>query len=180
MKLSFRRSFNFSSQAVSRGFTLLELLVVVALIGVLASIALVAFDKTRDRAEVDVARIEMTEIRKALHMFHRDVGHDPSAVTEDLSLWLLSSCQADNMAANDYDDGCAQWDPDARRGWNGPYMNAETGTQANAAATFDGLLDPWGNYYRLVAPDTADTRIESNGPDKQAGSTDDIFIYLRK
>ncbi len=154
------------------GFTLLELLVVVALLGLLASVALVAMDRTAVEAKDDLAGIEMNEIRKALRMFSRDVGHFPlSSVTpSDLRVGMLLECNSASDVACDGDgDGLPpQWDPDVKRGWNGPYMSSE------------GLLDPWGQQYRLEEPDTADARLESNGPDGQVGGGDDIVIFLSR
>lgn len=166
-----------------QGFTLLELLVVVSLMAVLATVALLANEGVSDQAELDATKVEMAELRKALLQFRRDVGHFPDAaglIAEGERLALLSSCQSiDNTKINttagvSYDDGCNVWNPDTHRGWHGPYV---------AAA---GDKDAWGVAYRLADPasDVAVTglaRLESNGPDKQpATSGDNLVVYLAK
>ncbi len=57
-----------------QGFTLLELLVVITLLAVLASVALLANDGVNDQAELDATKFEMAELRKALLQFRRDSG----------------------------------------------------------------------------------------------------------
>lgn len=131
----------------SRGFTLIELLVVVALMALMASVAVLSLDSTRPAAEHDATRFEMAEIRKALLQFRYDVRHFPDAAKgygDDARLSLLQSCDTDDTTKSAppyYDAGCEGWDPELKRGWNGPYLSA------------GGSEDAWGNAYRLLDPD---------------------------
>lgn len=59
------------------GFTLLEMLVVIALLAALATISLSAFDSTVDDSVVLMTQTEMVEISKALRNFKRDNGVYP-------------------------------------------------------------------------------------------------------
>jgi len=159
-----------------QGFSLLELLVVVTLLAVLASVALLANDGVNDQAELDATRYEMAELRKALLQFRRNVGHFPDAaglIAADNRLALLINCQA-TVAGVSYDAGCDAWNPDTHRGWHGPYVSSG----------FD--KDAWGMAYQLLDPasDTAVTgtaRLESSGPDKLLATTaDNIVAYLAR
>ena len=53
-----------------KGFTLIELLVVLAIIGILASILLVNFASTRNKAKDSSIKLEMSQIRTALEKFY--------------------------------------------------------------------------------------------------------------
>lgn len=60
-----------------RGFTLLELLLVVAILAVIGGAALLAFTDVEERVEDQSVRPEMVEIAKALRAFRHDMGDWP-------------------------------------------------------------------------------------------------------
>lgn len=150
----------------SGGFTLIELLAVVVLLAILSSVAVMSLDTTRSSAELDATRFEMAEIRKALLQFKYDVRHFPDSaglIDEADRLALLRACQDTDSSKVDtangvsYDAECEPWDPDLKRGWNGPYISP------------GGEQDAWGNEYRLFdpgsdAPGSGTARIVSHGP----------------
>lgn len=60
-----------------RGFTLLELLIVIAIIGILTSIVLATLDAGKQKSN-DTKRVaELKEIQKALNLYFVDNGHYP-------------------------------------------------------------------------------------------------------
>ncbi len=66
---------------MKRGFTIIELLVVMAVIGILASIMFVTFSTLQAKSR-DTRRIEdVREIQKALGMYYVDKNHYPAAET---------------------------------------------------------------------------------------------------
>lgn len=87
------------------GFTLVELLVVLAILGLLVAIATPQVLKYLGRAKVDTANIEMKSLGTALDLFMIDIGRYPNQ-QEGLAL-LVSN--ADNLPT-----------------WHGPYLKSTT------------------------------------------------------
>jgi general secretion pathway protein G len=65
--------------ATPRGFTLLELLVVVVIIGLLAGIVAPRYFGQVGKSEVNVARAQLDALEKALDQYRLDVGHYPNS-----------------------------------------------------------------------------------------------------
>jgi general secretion pathway protein G len=63
----------------SRGFTLLELLVVTVIIGLLAGIVVPRYFDTVGKSKVKVARAQMDQFEKAIEQYRLDVGGLPTA-----------------------------------------------------------------------------------------------------
>lgn len=154
------------------GFTLLELLVVVTLMAIVATVALVANDGVQDEAAMAATKYEMAELRKALLQFRRDTGvfpgngayacqapsdefEYPAFVTANhldwcqspANFWMLYSCPLKDDVVTPVDEGLpCKWNPDTKRGWNGPYLSksgpsyVDVGliTEANAGSELTG------------------------------------------
>ncbi|RYD50381.1 MAG: prepilin-type N-terminal cleavage/methylation domain-containing protein [Sphingobacteriales bacterium] len=61
----------------TRGFTIVELLIVIVVIGILAAITIVAFNGIQDRAKFAQKRSDLTTIDKAVKMYYADNGNYP-------------------------------------------------------------------------------------------------------
>lgn len=61
-----------------RGFTIVELLIVIVVIGILAAITIVAYNGVQQRARDATRRSDIASIRKALEMFHADNSGYPN------------------------------------------------------------------------------------------------------
>lgn len=87
------------------GFTLVELLVVLAIIGLIAAIAAPQVLRYLGTARVDSSKIQMRNISSALELLYIDIGRYPSA---DEGLKLLVEKPSDVS------------------GWNGPYLKQKS------------------------------------------------------
>jgi general secretion pathway protein G len=65
-----------------RGFTLLELMVVVAIIGILATMAMPSLRPAPRKAKEAVLKTNLLAIRQSLDQFYADKGHYPSSLEE--------------------------------------------------------------------------------------------------
>ena len=63
----------------SRGFTLLELLVVIVIIGLLAGLVAPRYFDQLGKSNTKIARAQIDALEKALDQYRLDVGHYPSA-----------------------------------------------------------------------------------------------------
>lgn len=88
-----------------RGFTLLELLVVMVIIGLLAGYVAPKYFSQVGKSEVKVARAQIDAIEKALDQYRLDVGRYPSTEQGLAALTIRPSGEAK---------------------WAGPYLRKET------------------------------------------------------
>lgn len=84
------------------GFTLLELLVVIVIIGLLAAYVGPKYFSQLGKSEVTVARAQIESLEKALDTYRLDVGHYPSTEEGLVALTVAP--------------------PSATGKWNGPYL----------------------------------------------------------
>ena len=135
-------------QRRQRGFTLLEVMMVLVIIGVLASLVAPNILGNRDRANLQKAVADITGLENALQMYY---AHNNVMPTTEQGLEAL--VQRPTIA------------PEPRNYQDGGYIQRLPS-------------DPWGNDYVLVSPgEMGRYDLCSNGPDLQLGNEDDICNF---
>jgi general secretion pathway protein G len=133
-----------------RGFTILELLIVIGILLAIGSLVAVNVLGASEKADLKLARAQLQAFESALEQFRVEMKRWP---TEEEGLAVLWSKEA---LAND--------DDKARYG--GPYLKEAK------------PKDAWGNVWVFRVPSTIlegqPFDIVSNGPDGQEGTEDDI------
>jgi len=127
------------------GFTLLEMLVVLVIIGLLAGLVGPRLFSKIDQSKVATAQTQVKLLRGAVENLRLDVGRYP---TPDEGLALLSRAPSDPALASR---------------WRGPYLDDALPT------------DPWGQAYRYAVPgaDSQPFALYSLGADGQRGGEGD-------
>lgn len=133
------------------GFTLLEVLLVVAILVALAAFAVPSLLGTQEGNQRDMAKINVDKLSSEVFKFKIDTGNFPT--TEQ---GLMALKQAPNPAPPNwrgpYNKNPEQLDP-----WGNPYNYAFPGTH-----------------------NTNEPDIWSNGPDRQGGTADDIGNWAQQ
>lgn len=163
----------------SKGFTLGEMVIVIAIITILAAIITPLAVNQITQARYDACWDEIEEIKKAI------VG-DPSLVENgsrssfgfvgDLGILPSAADGLEDLVANTvygtFTVTYSNW-PQTHTsglvwGWRGPYISE--------------YADPWGNNYNYTTaglPANIVARIWSMGADQQSGTNDDVAIDIR-
>lgn len=85
-----------------KGFTIVELLVVVVVIGILAAIVTVAYNGIQQQARVSVAKSDLAAISKQVEVYQLDNFIYPTSAGADNSTWeaLLTAAAGDVSDSN--------------------------------------------------------------------------------
>ncbi len=163
-----------SNNQQNRGFTLLELITVIAVIGILAGMLMPALHRSRKQAHITKAKSAISQLETALENYVVDFSDYPA----DASASPYYTANLVDCLDNGPDDGAP----------NGPYMTL----RVKDKDSFGNYLDPWGQPYHYhynngtttPTPSLAGASnakgfcywIWSNGPDKvdNSGGSDDI------
>lgn len=123
-----------------KGFTVIELLVVLAIIGILAGLIMGAAQSARKQALIAKAKASISSLETALGMFQSDIGAYPSAGNANMITCLTSSsgCLVGTSGTPMTTSQAANW--------SGPYMNFQTNEVSSGT-----FIDPWGNPYVYTA-----------------------------
>ena len=128
-----------------RGFTLLEIMVVIVIIGVLASLVVPNLMGNKEKADKHKAVSDIVALENALDMYKLDNHHYPT--TNQGLESLVEAPTLPPLAANYNKEGYIKRLP----------------------------ADPWGNDYVLVNPgEHGAYDLLSAGPDGEMGTEDDI------
>jgi general secretion pathway protein G len=134
-----------------RAFTLMEVLLVLAILVILGSLVGVGYLRIQQNANKEAAKAQIMMLEEAVQHYALAVGTLPSD-EQGLNALRFAPAELKNPAK-----------------WSGPYLEKEI------------PADPWGGAYQYqvvsqgnVDPTMPSFRIWSNGPDGQNGTEDDI------
>lgn len=137
-------------KGLTEGFTLIELMLVIIIIGILAAVAVPRFTGRAEQAKVSAARVDiLSNIPVALDLFELDNGFYP-ATEQGLS--------------------ALRFQPTTHpipRDWRGPYVKKK-------------LRDPWSNPYNYICPGVHNPHgydLFSYGKNGVEGGGDDIINW---
>lgn len=132
-----------------RGFTIIELLIVIGIILAIGGLVLVNVSGASDKADLKLARVQIQAFNQALEQFKVDMKRFPS---EDEGLAVLWNKELVE-------------DEDELSRWSGPYLKSPS------------VKDTWGSEWIYRNPSEIEGvayDIVSVGPDKEEGTDDDI------
>lgn len=131
--------------SAQQGFTLLEMIVVLVIIGLIAGLVGPNLFRQADRAKVQTAETQVKMIRGSLHTLRLDIGRLP---TQEEGLKILTQKPADERVA---------------QFWEGPYIDGGV------------PLDPWNReyVYSSVPSEFEPFSLYSLGADGQQGGEGD-------
>ena len=84
----------------TRGFTLIELIIVVAIIGILATIAVPAMRTAPQRAKESALKEDLYTLRSCIDQFHGDRGRYPTSLDELVTMGYLRQMPVDPVTAS--------------------------------------------------------------------------------
>lgn len=139
---------------MERGFTLLEVLVVLAVVSVFAAIIGSVVGTTIISTEIEGSELRLDNLKEALLYYFDDIDEFPTDTGNALN--DLQSLVSDPSVT----------------GWDGPYISS--GFESN-----DFARDAWGRSvtYDYTSGDFSCT-ITSSGPDGTANNSDDIVVTV--
>lgn len=178
-----------SAKKLEKGFTLIEIVIVLAIIAILAAISLPAVYSQIVRAKEEAVKKEMENLKIALigdpklsnNGIRSDFGYlgDMGTFPEDLDKIAMKNNTAAGWSQPSWSfSGFLR----TGAGWKGPYIKAIFSSENPLFK-----MDEWGNEYVYSTDDyinsngdLVDAKIQSWGPDEALNTNDDIRVEILK
>ncbi len=138
------------------GFTLIELMVVIVIIGLLSMVALPRFITNQKKAKESTAWADLDVMTTAMEMYYLDCDTYPVVPPE------VTTDGLNALVTNEEDEAS----------WAGPYIKYRKATSK------DIPLDPWGHQYEYEG-DTTDFTIWCVGGKYDASETEYSAFYIK-
>ncbi len=133
---------------MKKGFTMIELMIVVVILGILATIVVPRFIGREDEARITAARVQISNFETALNMFRLDNGFYPST---EQGLSALVRKPASGREPGNWKQYLTRIPPDP---WGNDYLYISPGSE--------------DRDYEIISP----------GPDGEPGTEDDIISWM--
>ena len=135
------------------GFTLIEILLVLAIIGMLAGVTIFAIGGIGKKARIDTTKATLETVANALDTYHLHIGHYPTEEEGNLDALRIKPAFDNEQLAEK---------------WAGPYLKK---------APVDAWSNPLNYEVQTATSDDAPAppfRLWSSGPDGVSDTEDDI------
>ena len=134
-----------------QGFTMIELMIVIAIIGILVGMLMVALAKAKDSATRAKAKVQVKQLEKAFVAYHDEYGKWPMGMTS-----YDSDPKESNLTGIELEEKCALMLAGKATDVNGVIYNAQEIPflpHVEIKMSNDskrGYLDPWGYCYKYM------------------------------
>ncbi len=137
-----------SAAVGARGFSLLELLIAIAILLAISATAVVILMPKKAQADVDLTKADLGSFKSALKFFKLDMGRYPSEDEGLAVLWIATDLEEEEDEAK----------------WGGPYLEAQPKDRWDAEWIYTYPSEDVPGMYEIV----------SMGPDGEEETDDDI------
>jgi prepilin-type N-terminal cleavage/methylation domain-containing protein len=124
----------------SKGFTIVEIIVVVVVIGVLASIVVIAYNGVQENARLSKIKSDINQIIKAVNIARNNTGKTMGQITG--SFYTAGGC-ANKSDGTDL-AALAKTDPCWTR-----YLTSMANLSTASGMNLNDIVDPWGRPYEF-------------------------------
>lgn len=175
------------------GFTLMEIMVVIIVVAVLASVAGPMIGSVTDQGRESATKSKMSSLKSAIIAYKNDIGRYPScgdpkkALSYDASKILQDTEEGNVLATDEWDTMFSTAEagdkvPEATysKKWTGPYMDS---------LPADFMFDSWGNRIQylvhdknlyLWSPGADNIYNVTNFPNGGTDDNDDIVVSIAR